>query len=479
MISVENFTHEKIKSLIVKIWNKDACSKKQVKIETDTRNFSSQSAFIAIKGEKHDPFVYTEAILSQVPIVVFEDNEKNRLLANDWAKKFPSTVFISVKNSISYLQQLAHLHVREWYMVSATNYLIAISGSNGKTTTKEMMAHVLTEVFGSTEVIATKKNNNNHIGVPLTIFDIDPQKTKIAVVEFGSNHPGEMKVLCDLACPNVGIVTNIGLTHMEFFNELEDVFIEEGLIYHAVMSETKKNGFFLINDDDDFISKFANQKSTKRFSIKNPDVDFFYNIEHQNAELIIKNTEFNGQYKIVNSKVTGAHNFINLSNSVALSAMVYPNLIQKFVAAAASFTPTPNRSQWISYKQKDVFLDAYNANPSSMKAALTSFIEFTLSQGFKKSELLVVVGEMKELGVKSLDYHQEFARWLKTLELTNIIYIGDFRSQIEAACPGIQVYENVQSAEAFFLEKLLQSKKIFIKASRSLQLERLVGITKG
>jgi UDP-N-acetylmuramoyl-tripeptide--D-alanyl-D-alanine ligase len=475
MIAAKSFLNPYLKNEICDILNPLKNDSAYFKVATDTRAKSDGHAFIAIQGEKYDAFTFLKPLLKNIPLVIYQQNEKNLLLAKEWSKEFPETTFVAVKNSVTYLQKLASVHVRDWYANTDIHHLIAISGSNGKTTTKEMLYHLLKNTMHS-EVIATQKNNNNHIGVPLTIFDIDPRKTKAAVVEFGSNHPGEMKVLCDLAFPNVGITTNIGHTHMEFFSELKDVFIEEGLIFEAVMKETNKLGIFLINDDDEFLKTFPNTQHSLRFSTINKNAQVFYSFDTSAV-----NINFNDgkNFKLRNDNITGRHNFLNLANAFVIAQKLFPSLEKNLIEAATSFHPTPNRSQWISFEGKDVFLDAYNANPSSMKAALLGFLETAQSQKITKENVFVVVGEMKELGAKAPQYHGEFAGWIKTLDIPHIFYIGDFHDEVHKNAPHVQCFRNVEEAQNSFLMNLKKSQKCFIKASRSLQLERLVGITKG
>lgn len=475
MIALKSFDHEVISSQIVQTWNKGVCTQTHYKIDTDSRSYIGGNAFLAIRGEKYDAFKLLAPLLKSIPLVVFEATIENLALAETFANEYTKTYFIAVKNSVSYLQELASIHVRDWYEHSKTHYLIAISGSNGKTTTKEMLYHLLKNILGN-EVIATQKNNNNHIGVPLTIFDIHPQITKASVVEFGSNHPGEMKVLCDLAHPNVGITTNIGHTHMEFFEDLKDVYLEEALIYHAVMKETKNSGLFLINADDIFLKTLKCESNSKIFSSEDRSADAFYEYTVNGVKIDLKNM---GQFILSNDHVTGRHNFLNLANAFTLAVSLFPQFRVELQAAASTFMPTPNRSQWIQYAGKDIFLDAYNANPSSMKAALLGFLEMAQNLGLKKSELLVVIGEMKELGIKSSSYHAEFAAWIKGLELQHIIYVGNYHDEVLSACSHMRVFDNVEKAKDTFQKMLENSQKCFIKASRSLQLERLVGITKG
>lgn len=475
MISAKIFFDQQLVNHITQVFNKSNDIEILYDISTDTRSYEQGQAFIAIKGEKYDAFQFLAPLLSKIPLVVFESSPENMNLVKTWAKEYEKTCFIAVKNSVSYLQLLASVHVKHWHAQTSVHHLIAISGSNGKTTTKEMLYHLLKNVLKN-DVIATKKNNNNHIGVPLTLLDIHPYKTKAAVVEFGSNHPGEMNVLCNLAHPNVGITTNIGHTHMEFFNELTDVFKEEGLIYHAIMKETSQKGLFLINDDDEFLKTFQDTPGSKRFSTSHKNTHLHYELGHDFANITFQNFE---RYTVKNIYITGNHNFLNLANAFVIATTLFPEHTNEFLQAATTFQPTSNRSEWITFAEREIFLDAYNANPSSMKAALLGFLDLAKSQNISFSGVLVVVGEMKELGTRAPQYHGEFAHWLKNLNLPHIFYIGDFRSEIQKECPHIRCFSKVEDAKDEFLQMLKNSKKCFIKASRSLQLERLVGITKG
>jgi UDP-N-acetylmuramoyl-tripeptide--D-alanyl-D-alanine ligase len=476
MISSKILSNKDFKAHVIQVLNHGVSVPEMLPVSTDSRNSLKNSCFFAIKGERHDAFHFLEEKLQDFPVVIFEHNLENANLALTWAKKYLNTQFISVKNSVQALQILAHLHVQNWYNTASTHHLIAISGSNGKTTTKEMLYFLLSSALGGS-VTATQKNNNNHIGVPLTLFQIHCKETQVAVVEFGSNHPGEMKVICDIATPNIGVVTNVGHTHMEFFSTLEDVFKEEGLIYDAVMSTTNGKGLFLINEDDELLKKLPSRAQTKKFSCVDKNADCFYDITGHRAQVNLKNI---GEFTLLNSNIMGKHNFVNLCNAFSLSCLLFPNKTKEFIRAAQNFLPTPNRSEWKHYKQKEVFLDAYNANPSSMKVSLESFIQESKEQGLSLSEVLIVVGEMKELGPRAASYHEEFSKWLASLgSAADIIYVGGFHEEIRKNCSWTYLAHNVDEAKKVFEEKLKNKKKCFIKASRSLQLERLLDITKG
>src|SRR5690606_12302109 len=179
------------------------------------------------------------------------ENEKK---VAELKNKYQQSQFLEVSDSVTFLQELTNHHIREWKKSRSGNTVFAISGSNGKTTHKEMLSHILNEVLPG-KIVATEKNNNNHLGVPLTLLGVS-EETQTVILELGSNHPGEIKVLCDIAEPNAGLTTSIGATHLEFFGTEEKVFEEEGYLFHAVKNGTQGNGFYLINMDDPFLKAF-------------------------------------------------------------------------------------------------------------------------------------------------------------------------------------------------------------------------------
>lgn len=475
MISSRLLTDKTFKNQIMASWNEDSDIDNFLLVSTDTRQNSPGSIFFAIKGERIDPFSLLDEIIARYCVVIFHYSEENIKLAEKYSSMHRKIRFYAVKDSVEALQVLARLHVEDWYTNTTTHHLIAISGSNGKTTTKEMLHKILSGLFQD-KVTATLKNNNNHIGVPLTLFQIHCRTTLAAVVEFGSNHPGEIKVISDIAQPNAGIVTNIGLTHMEFFKDTKDVFLEEGLIYQYVNKNKTSSSIFLINDDDEYLKNFADTEITKRFSTTNENADFFYKIDKNCATLVLKN---NGTYKFENGSIMGQHNFLNMCNAISLANHLFPGRMQEILKYAEEFRPTPNRSEWKMLGDLEIFLDAYNANPSSMKVALSEFIEHVKVRNVSADDIVVVIGEMKELGERSKQYHIDFFKWVSGLSLPNLLYVGDFAQEFQTICPSVKTFGKVEDAREYFSNVILKKKFCFIKASRSLQLERLLDITKG
>lgn len=475
MISTNILNSLEFKKCINKTWNENSIINEFLRVSADTRNFDEGSLFFAIKGERIDAFTLLENVIEKFVVVIFEYNEENKLLAELYSEKNKNVRFYGVKNTVFALQLLARLHVEDWYKNTQIHHLVAISGSNGKTTTKEMLSYILKQVLPG-KVESTLKNNNNHIGVPLTLFQINCRNTKIAIVEFGSNHPGEIKIISEIAKPNSGIVTNIGYTHMEFFNDINDVFEEEGLIYKYVNQNNADKSLFLINDDDSYLKSLRDTPITKRFSTTDKNSEVYYKIEGNQASIHLKNQQ---PIVIKNKNIMGTHNFINMCNAITFAIHFFPELKSEILNHAQNFSPTPNRSEWKKVNDMEVFLDAYNANPSSMKVSLSEFLEYAKSKKLAQDDIVVVIGEMKELGLKSKEYHIDFFKWISGFSLKTLLYVGEFGQELRTLYPKASTFNSADEARPYF-QKLVSGKKLcFIKASRSLQLERLLDITKG
>jgi len=351
----------------------------------DTRKITADSVFVSIPGARVNPLSLLQKNLdTRLKIVVFQDGDENNSIAESIKKSHPEIQLIKVTDSVKFLQELTSLHIRQW-QESTRKVLFAISGSNGKTTHKEMLSHILNRIMPG-KIVSTEKNNNNHLGVPLTLLNVN-NDTEFVVLELGSNHPGEIKVLCEIAHPNSGLTTNIGATHLEFFGDEEEVFKEEGYLYYSVKENTSEKGLYLINLDDPFLKTFPKTKGAITFG------------EHASAEIKIKYLDNgatasweNDNITVLNNFITGKHNKLNLITCSLIAYKFYPNLKNEIVKAASEFKPTKNRSEWIEYQSKPVFLDAYNANPSSMKAAILAFKESFLAQGFLIDETCLVLG---------------------------------------------------------------------------------------
>lgn len=434
---------------------------------TDTRRFKNNEAFIAIPGQKVNPLdLLNDLLLKGCEFVFYEENEINEKIVEKYQISFAHVKFIAVRNSIAFIQELAHLHIKNWIKTKG-HTLFAISGSNGKTTHKEMLSHIMETVLPG-QIVFTQKNNNNHLGVPLTLLDVGPQ-TSFVILELGSNHPGEIKFLCELALPNAGLTTNIGATHLEFFGTENEVFLEEGYLYYAVRDNTAGEGMFLINNDDPYLKGLIDTAGSKRFG-SDTSCELPLSYLADGARL--------GDFKVHNPHITGDHNKANLITCAFIARHFYPNKEQEIVQAAASFKPTANRSQWIKVNNSEIYLDAYNANPSSMKVALKGFKDHLKSLGQSLDHSLVVLGDMNELGEHSPTYHQELGAFATELGFTHIAFIGRFAGDYLRGAPQARAYASAQAFRDEYQKTFLEKYHYhFIKGSRSLQLESLFDIT--
>ncbi|MFP5385436.1 MAG: UDP-N-acetylmuramoyl-tripeptide--D-alanyl-D-alanine ligase [Bacteriovoracia bacterium] len=439
---------------------------------TDTRKYQHPGAFVAIPGVKVNPLdIIDSLLLKECPVVFYQQDAVNDEKVKTLRSKFSTTEFVPVTDSVTFLQELTHFHVREWKSRNPRNTVFAISGSNGKTTHKEMLAFILQNVLPG-KIVATEKNNNNHLGVPLTLLGVS-EKTEVVVLELGSNHPGEIKVLCDISGPNAGITTNIGATHLEFFGTEEKVFEEEGLLYYSVKNNTEGKGFYLINLDDKFLRKFVPFQGAVTYG-EDPEAMAQVSFLEQGAEISYAGEKFRAE----NESITGKHNKLNLVTCLFIACRIYPEYKVQFVEACKKFRPTKNRSEWIEFEKASIYLDAYNANPSSMKAALHGFKESVLSEGHTMSETCIVLGDMNELGDSTPQYHKEIGELVKEMGFPNVFFVGRFASYYQSGNPEGQTKSSSAEFKNEYRNVCLKKYPIhFIKGSRSLQLESLFDIT--
>ncbi len=422
---------------------------------TDSRKYESGQIFYAINGEKFDGFDYIDSVLEKkCPIVIFESTEKN--LKKLETLKLDETCFVEVENSIAYLQDLGR-HRRDDFKKTG-GVIIGITGSNGKTTHKEMLKAILESVFGD-KVHSTKGNLNNHIGVPMTLLDLE-EKHRVCILEMGTNHPGEIPALCEIGDHDHGMITNIGQSHLEFFHTEGNVFKEKRALFDHV--ERKGNGFFVVPSSDVFLSTLEGKTLTKTNFKKTGN-----KVEFEVA---------GGTFEFETDKLGGEYNYSNMVTCLSLVCLIYPDKAEQFLNAAMNYElPEMNRANWVTRGATKVFMDAYNANPSSMKVSLEYFFTFLEKNGVDQKNALVILGDMNELGDKSSDYHREMGEILNKYQHSQSIFVGRFASDY---------LDGAKSGETFSsCRDLIESKPAlenvthaFIKGSRSLQLESLIDI---
>jgi len=410
--------------------------KESSSVSTDTRLINKGSIFFALKGENFDGNKFAEeAIKSGASYAVIDDQSLN------------NPKFIKVKNVLKSLQDLSKFHRSKLLKTK----IIALTGSNGKTTTKELISEVLKKKY---KIISTIGNLNNHIGVPLTLLRIK-QNTEIAIVEMGANHLNEIKLLTDIINPDFGLITNFGKAHLEGFGSIEGVIKGKSELYDFLIKNDKKA---FINNDDYIQNQFIGNKIS--FSKEDKSNYIFKEVKDTNYAGLNYN-DF-----IVDSKLTGNYNYHNIA--FATSIGLYFNIsIEKIKEAISNYIPSNNRSQIIKKNNKLIILDAYNANPTSMISAINSLI---VKQG-KKS---VILGDMFELGNQSEKEHHDLIDFCVKNNFENIFLIGNefFKQKDKFEIPFF--YKTKDELNKHIKKFPITSKYILIKGSRVMRMENLI-----
>ncbi|WP_291867138.1 UDP-N-acetylmuramoyl-tripeptide--D-alanyl-D-alanine ligase [Maribacter sp.] len=409
-------------------------------ISTDTRKIDSNSIFFALKGENFNGNTYAKEALSKGACLSIVDEELHS----------PNENIILVKNVLITLQKLANFH-RKYCKAK----IISITGSNGKTTTKELINAVISKQY---KTIATKGNLNNHIGVPLTLLSIK-EDTEIAVVEMGANHKEEIAFLCSIAEPDYGYITNFGKAHLEGFGSLEGVIQGKSELYEYLTANKKH--LFLNADDpiqksklDNYIQKFGFSQEQKEY----------YNIELLSANPFVS---IKVEDTIIESQLIGKYNFTNCCAAIVMGKYfsIPLSLIKE---AIESYIPENNRSQIIEKQGNKIILDAYNANPTSMKAALESF------SSLKEDTKILFLGDMFELGNTANEEHQSIADLAKKLQFNSVFLIGENFYKTETT---LNKFNSFNSLKAYLKEySLPNNSSLLIKGSRGMALERILDI---
>ena len=414
------------------------------KISIDSRKPVEGAIFFALKGEKFNGNQFAEEALDKGCSYAIVDEEK--YLAD---KRY-----ILVKDALTTLQNLATLHRGRLNIP-----VIAITGTNGKTTTKELLTRVLAKHY---VVTSTQGNYNNHIGVPLTILDIT-SNTEIAVVEIGANHIGEIAALCKIAQPGYGIITNIGKAHLEGFGSLENIKKAKSELFNYLV---KKKGTAFYNDNNKILIELLKEKILKKVPLENylPD-PCYYHFVSADPYLKMKMTN-NGKEFFIDTKLIGRYNTENVMAAIRVGKFFQVE-INSIINAIESYKPENNRSQLYQTSSNTLFLDAYNANPTNMRAAVEDFVLLN----YKKK--LLILGDMLELGSDALIEHKRIISFLSEKKIENVLLIGKSFSKTNDN----PVYKSFRNTDVFFKwlkENPVKSHYILIKGSRVMQLEKVI-----
>lgn len=432
-------------------------------VSTDSRTIKNGDLFVALVGDKFDGFTYAEEVINKGAIAIVYESRPNRSIKS-LLKKFPNITFIQTSNSLTFLQELSREHKRWWENLGGKT-TIALTGSNGKTTHKEMLRHILSEVFPG-KVHATKGNLNNHIGVPLTLLELNTSHD-IAIVEMGMNHRHEILPLCEIAEPSHGLITNIGQAHIGFLGSMDNIFFEKTDLYRYVMKKTNGLGNFVVNADDKYLGLLGPNTGLLTFSESNKG--------NVRVEFDAQTMKFNYRGKnieIKNEKVLESYNLRNLCAATLLCLKIFPGKIEEIIKASASYEqPSMNRSEWIG----NIFLDAYNANPSSMRTSLDSFIKIIKEKQVSLDDCFFVLGDMNELGDFSEKFHSEMAKYVQEIGIKNVVFVGRYRHLYLKGYPlALGGYNDQEDLLKDFPDFKTKYKWIFIKGSRSVKLENLL-----
>ncbi|MCG2419196.1 UDP-N-acetylmuramoyl-tripeptide--D-alanyl-D-alanine ligase [Aequorivita sp. F47161] len=410
-------------------------------VSTDTRKISKNCMFFALKGENFNGNLFAQEALDKGAFKVIVDEES-------FHKNTGETIL--VENVLLTLQQLARFH-RE----SLKLPILSLTGSNGKTTSKELVNAVLSKKFNT---VATQGNLNNHIGVPLTLLAMN-KETEIGIVEMGANHLGEIKMLSEIAEPDYGYITNFGKAHLEGFGSLDGVVQGKTELYQYLKKHNKK---IFVNAED--VKQLEKSEGIERITFGTKNNDFDIQLIDSSHQLLVA---FNGTQ--IQSNLVGLYNFANLSAAIAIGAF-FKVPTEKIKAGIESYIPTNNRSQLITKGTNTILMDAYNANPTSMMAALENFKQA------KGNNKIMFLGDMFELGANAETEHQNIVNFLVENPFGKVYLTGSNFLKTTNKSSHIKQFEDFDELKKTLENNPPKAATILIKASRGMAMERILDI---
>ena len=410
-------------------------------ISIDTRKDVKNTIFFAISGETYDGNRFAKEALEKGACYAVIDNAEFK--KNDR--------YFVVDDTVKALQDIARMH-RERNMIP----LLGITGSNGKTTTKELISAVLSSHMNIT---ATKGNLNNHIGLPVTILNIN-RDTELAVVEMGANHQGEIETLCNIAFPGVGIITNIGKAHLEGFGGFDGVIKAKNELYEFLRLT---GGKAIVNADDKLLMELSEGIGRVTYGKTNADVTGHLT---RYRPFISVSWVFEGKVYNCETQLYGKYNFYNVMAAITtgLNFGVPP---EKINTAIANYKPADNRSQLLRTDTNNIILDAYNANPVSMKEAIINFNEYG------KENPWLILGDMFELGKYSEEEHNAIVRLISEKGFENVVLVGEMFSTLDIP-ESFRVFKSTTDLIEYLGENPITNANILIKGSRGVSLEKIL-----
>ncbi|MDR2238220.1 MAG: UDP-N-acetylmuramoyl-tripeptide--D-alanyl-D-alanine ligase [Chryseobacterium sp.] len=405
-------------------------------VTIDSRKIGKNDIFFAFSGENFNAATLAEKAIDDGALAViveqtaFENQDRN---------------IFYVPSTLEFLQELAVYHRNQLRIP-----VIGLTGSNGKTTTKELIHAVLSEKYN---VQYTIGNLNNHIGVPLTILSIKKEH-EMAVIEMGANHQKEIELLCTISQPDFGYITNFGKAHLEGFGGFEGVIKGKSELYDYL----KNNGQTIVVNENDPIQKEKAEGYTPIITFGSKDSDYQFVLVSEDHFVGL---EYNGEKAV--SKLTGEYNFTNLCAAASLG-LHFGISFEKIRHAVESYTPTNMRSQVVKKDSRTLVLDTYNANPSSMTASLNNFISF---EGRKT----IIIGDMLELGEESIPEHRNILELAQKLGFDEVITVG---KNFKAVHSSAVSFENTAELIDYLKQHQILSENILLKGSRGIALEKSI-----
>lgn len=411
-------------------------------ITTDSRNCPKGSIFFALKGDKFDGNQYAGKALASGCVYAVIDNPDYYIGERT----------ILVDNVLKTLQQLAHHHRKVLGLP-----IIGITGTNGKTTTKELLAAVLSTKFN---LLYTEGNFNNHIGVPLTLLRLTHDH-EMAVIEMGASHPGDIKELVDIVHPNYGIITNVGRAHLEGFGSFEGVIRTKGELYDYIR---RSKGKIFIKKENEYLQSIA--KGIEQITYGNGDDAFASGQVVSCDPFLVFNWKQQGKLHTVETHMIGSYNLDNVLAAVTVGRF-FKIPAERISRAIAAYEPTNNRSQFKKTDNNELIIDAYNANPSSMKVALDNFITMPVQPK------AIILGDMRELGPTSDELHAEVVEQIKKGQFDKVFLCGEHFSKVGKE---FSPFATTEAMTEELRRQPLKGYHILIKGSHSMGLEKLADI---
>lgn len=441
------------------------------RVNTDSRKVEEGEIFFGLKGENFDGCDFALDALRSGAAYAVVSEEWAKPHSKEYETEFKNRV-IKTKDTLKTLQALAKWHREHIFLGDERLQVIAVTGTNGKTTTKELIKAVLSKKYC---VTATEGNLNNNIGVPLSLLKMGAETTEIAVIEMGASHPGDLKELCEIAQPDFGLITNVGKAHLQGFGSFEGVKKAKGELYDFIKSKGQR--IFYNADSEDLCDMVCSRRGLK--TVK-------YGARFQGAVTLQPNPKFPflrmlvpvlktdpltgrvfGQKEMleVSTNLIGAYNADNIMAAIAVGK--YFGISEEAaIEAIGEYRPSNNRSQLVKTYDNTLIVDAYNANPGSVNAAIDNFANIDARQK------VVLLGDMRELGADSQGEHRAMVEKISKLQergkITKAYYVGaEFGKVAES-------FADVDALIGYLKENPLQRATVLIKGSHSMQMERVV-----